>query len=1253
MGIETRGEPHGPRFLTQRNLEKQIWAGSGKPPPRPPIDPGKMQLFSYYKPGLTAGNYAITVEQFIESQKGAVDKQSLRVLNWKGPANIETSKRVPEPQLFEVMAPQFSLDPKLVNSFYPPEGHQDEGRILPHLVLNDPHFPWERDAGHTFSGGLRDAESKARLRDPDVNEKGETVGKDGKLTTKREEMVYRSIVPWVRLLVFDPDELRLSSADEAKALKVPDFQDLSSPKANINRQPANGAFPMTAKDYFTIGRGDRINFEAGLGATKIPVATKPEGSEVVSTPDMTKTSAGLEEIKTGRRSKEPTQVIYPTKNTFYDLCKDVEGNKYLAHVRNINTIGFPNAGVEEDGLFSIILSARTGACNINKPTTQIVHLVSIEHVDATLETDFQGWESKPAAEREGRIGLISLYSWTYTALPPDPVNFIDSMMAIVGNIPHQLDDQQNAKKEGPDLVKKNGNMQMLRPSDKVIDALLGTKGSANQLLASRLRLGYSIARWRSETGEVSAAFNRGPLTPIQVPVVPCNDWPTGSTTSKNYQIFDKSTGMMDLSYSSAWQLGKILAISDTTFSSALMRFRSQIHNVAESSARAQINGLVSKNDTLKTLIKSISEMRSLLKDNVQPPRRVGAHPTRGGMSTSLDDPNISAALKNAILKEVKLASQAGTEVYNEFNSIGENNTDWSAILKWITDKLYLADIPAHILFPDPSFIPEESIRFFYIDDAWMDCLIDGALSVGNHLERDDDQVKTAIKELYNLYLRTTVPKTIIRPQIPCYGFVLRSQIVKVMPDLKITVNWNNATAEPKDQRAPVCQWMRPDDHTLICLLDRPPEELAQYNEQHPDQSGIILSQPPHQQRFSFGHAYVPATGGFEFRFRHLYTVNPKDGEWPLWEGKAAQEAIAAAQIDPKSRVLKLDGLAKSINKGILQVPVDDPTHHKPGYIDYVPNSAELALELNDPAYYFAIYPQTEHRSDNTSQILRQLWTPEVKIGVPQDDPTSPTQPPFSDPIGDIIPVQPSGPDTGKPVIVIPSDVPGQGSKVIFNDKPTMPTDRDKGNIPGNMIPIKCFFMDVFVDYKGLYPRNDGIYHPDDYIPTNGQYLNDLVFSIRKGSDRTDVRNKQRLREILVRIPTAPVTTDVGKTDALMTPDWSGSVHMLGNQRFVPLLNRTATYLDVRLIPRSAETDPVIYLNDNRTTEVSFKLTDVAVPPTKVRKSFAIKGERNNLDFGFAEVKMWERYQIDDKGLMVASVTDSRKKYFVIKKEVDE
>jgi hypothetical protein len=42
----------------------------------------------------------------------------------------------------------------------------------------------------------------------------------------------------------------------------------------------------------------------------------------------------------------------------------------------------------------------------------------------------------------------------------------------------------------------------------------------------------------------------------------------------------------------------------------------------------------------------------------------------------------------------------------------------------------LQDLPFAALVPDPAMLPPESIRFFHLDPAWLDALIDGALSLG-------------------------------------------------------------------------------------------------------------------------------------------------------------------------------------------------------------------------------------------------------------------------------------------------------------------------------------------------------------------------------------------------------------------------------------------------------------------------------------------------------------------------------------------
>lgn len=71
---------------------------------------------------------------------------------------------------------QFVLPENSVRSFYPAQGEAVENRVLPHVVLNDPLIPWERDANN----------------DQTLTE---ILGSDAR-------------VPWLALLVFTADELQ-------------------------------------------------------------------------------------------------------------------------------------------------------------------------------------------------------------------------------------------------------------------------------------------------------------------------------------------------------------------------------------------------------------------------------------------------------------------------------------------------------------------------------------------------------------------------------------------------------------------------------------------------------------------------------------------------------------------------------------------------------------------------------------------------------------------------------------------------------------------------------------------------------------------------------------------------------------------------------------------------------------------------------------------------------------------------------------
>ncbi|MDT3779102.1 hypothetical protein PJI16_16170 [Nitrospira sp. MA-1] len=59
------------------------------------------------------------------------------------------------------------------------------------------------------------------------------------------------------------------------------------------------------------------------------------------------------------------------------------------------------------------------------------------------------------------------------------------------------------------------------------------------------------------------------------------------------------------------------------------------------------------------------------------------------------------------------------------------------IAGWLGRGLLLYGVPFNYLVPDERMLPPESIRFFYLDQAWVQCLLEGAVSVGRGTERDE------------------------------------------------------------------------------------------------------------------------------------------------------------------------------------------------------------------------------------------------------------------------------------------------------------------------------------------------------------------------------------------------------------------------------------------------------------------------------------------------------------------------------------
>ncbi len=243
-------------------------------------------------------------------------------------------------QDFRVVAPQFSLDPKLIDTYYPPAGQQDEAHILPHIVFNDPHVPWFREAG----------------LDPEMVRPVDTDKTDA------TDKLGHNFMPWLGLLVFQPGELVVDAPTATKlgldTIKTKD----GTPAYDSTKLPANGAFPMAVGDYLSMT--SRVYYESGYSD---PV--------------------GVKDFNDLKKSSEVMSAIFPTKAQLRAVMSrgkadisPLRAHKMLAHVRHINTKGSPDAGVEEEGFFSVEVSSMTGNQKETAPSTHIVHLVSLEHL---------------------------------------------------------------------------------------------------------------------------------------------------------------------------------------------------------------------------------------------------------------------------------------------------------------------------------------------------------------------------------------------------------------------------------------------------------------------------------------------------------------------------------------------------------------------------------------------------------------------------------------------------------------------------------------------------------------------------------------------------------------------------------------------------------------------------------------------------------------------------------------------------------
>ncbi|KAK2465664.1 hypothetical protein APHAL10511_002208 [Amanita phalloides] len=791
----------------------------------PSLGPGEMQLYSYFTPGLSTGDYDIIVKQTITAD------EIIDILFWS--VTTKSSKIIDIPfQSFSVSAPKFSIDPTLIHSTFPHEGVAAQANILPHVVFNDPHLPWQTEIGMTS-----------------------------------EEDTLR--IPWLAVVAFEQSELKLPPDDP---LFPPRLQgDKSLPQS----------FTMATR--LTVGKLTGSGLQCALPALN---------NDLLDDPTL---------------PSKPIDVIFPKMDLFLALFGsntsgappkiDLNRFKYLAHARQVNTTHMTDSGVLDEGQFSIVFSHRTGPPFEQRAPAQpkrcVVHLVSLDWIHRIPAS---------ALTSNKRAALISLFSWTYDCIPPGTITF-GEVMKTVG--------QNSGLYRTPDTIRNR---------------------MSNNRMKDRLGDGYTLVRYRVQTGEESVALMRGPLAPY---TDPDTTWMgVHSNTGEDLKIIDTELGIIDISYCAAWQLGKSLAMADQGFCAALFRIRADAHDTASKRAKedalSQNIEAITSERVIGSLPQHFADMKQLFKK--RPNRRRWDRPFLIQSSYQHLAKKDPGSVESHLRRRVgQLALATDGSHYTELKD--PISTDWDLVLNWIVDKLYLERIPPWYLIPDPSWLPAESIRFFYIDRKWLSALVDGALSVANHLDAQD-KVRQAIKDQLLKYLNEDIhPNLKHPPQIPSYGFYMRSVVVDALPDLIVRAPRPTLDDGKEDPRAEILRQENIRKDIIFCLLDYIPEQL-------------ILSQPPHQQCFMFGHASTFTTDSFELELRKVYSVRTDKHMNELPKESFSKGLDGRCEIyDWNTRTILVDKFVDLVFRTL-----HDAHQRDSAIYDEEVNASLVGIELNSAAY---------------------------------------------------------------------------------------------------------------------------------------------------------------------------------------------------------------------------------------------------------------------------------------------------------------
>ncbi len=568
---------------------------------------------------------------------------------------------------------------------------------------------------------------------------------------------------------------------------------------DIGTQSSDGGLiPWLA--LFTFDLNDPIpQVEHGTVADLLPSGL-PQGT--ISYPNL--------QLEYGESGTDPILYIDVPASIFTSVAPTVTELRWLAHARVIDLETASRKRDSADGTvatqFSVVVSNR-----LPTPGNRTAcHLVSLESMEPYLPPN-----ALPEGTTNVRLALLSFWEFGCVA------------------------QEQTFREALVNLNRTPGTLQIPYAT---------YNASTNDVVKNAFAMGYSAFDHHTRQGARTVSWYRGPLLPavtretVTVPI----------SSSDALTLYDPATGMFDMSLGVAWQIGQLIALADKDFSALLYDWKRA--STAEAVLELERRFLGEQIGVDLSRVEGrlhVELMRRYIKPLLG--KMLAAQPDDEGGAV-VAGPDRAATKRRWSTSEAFLARRRDVlaTVSDEQLPAEIRITEWLARLR------NLQGVPFYVLIPDVRMLPQESIRMFRIDENWIDCLIDGAFSIGRATTGDAVESKLfarlkarvrqrAATQRVRRYFGAETERAVTEASEVETGFLMRSAVVAGWPTLEVR-GYDASGGELR-----VIRLDRPASDLLFALFDG---QVAK----------VSLSEPVETLHFGFTETmtknlkYVDATG---------------------------------------------------------------------------------------------------------------------------------------------------------------------------------------------------------------------------------------------------------------------------------------------------------------------------------------------------------------------------------------------------------